>query len=300
MTQRDSLKTRNTNLVAPPLLSPQSKAISPDSLDIAFNMALLKKDYADGVMTKREKNLKRTLKEIQQAKAGLEEAKETFTSLKKAEKSKTTTFKPDRCEKFAADCDFLLSQIDDHIKYEEDKEVFDQQKRAEQKQKAEKADRERKIQELTKEAEVAAEAERREKLAENNAVKAKELADNLRYGMGATGSNKKKKRDGDAMEDDSDDDDDDDDGVVAGDEVEGGGGGGLGDVPSNADLFGGEDSSDDENDMDVDKAAAVAPAPTKESVNKLFEDTDSDDDEEGADEGTAAPMAKKRKVIEEE
>ena len=93
--------------------------------------------------------------------------------------------------------------------------MYDQNKREEQRKKALDAERERKIQELTREAEVAAEAERRENLAKENAVKAMELADSLKYGMGASGT--KKKRDADAMEDDSDDD-----GVVAGAEVGGG------------------------------------------------------------------------------
>ncbi|GMI35724.1 hypothetical protein TrRE_jg2878 [Triparma retinervis] len=101
----------------------QSENITPDSEDIAFN-----------------------------AKVHLEEAKATFEELKKAEKSKTANFKHEKYEKFAEECAFGLSQIGDQIKYEADKEVYDQNKREEQRKKALDSERERKIQELTREA----------------------------------------------------------------------------------------------------------------------------------------------------
>ncbi|GMI40462.1 hypothetical protein TrCOL_g379 [Triparma columacea] len=53
----------------------QSENTTPDSEDIAFNVVLLKNDFAYGVMSKREKDLKRTLKEVQQTKVHLEEVK---------------------------------------------------------------------------------------------------------------------------------------------------------------------------------------------------------------------------------
>jgi len=294
----------------------KSKAFST-ALDTLYNIALLKKDYSMGILSLREKKLKRTLADVKKAKEMLQEAEEVFEELGAMEKDKHIHFSTTKCNFFVEHIKTILTDpsngIESQIEYEKQLTEYEKDKKETQNANAENQRIEKEKKRLAKEEELAEKERMREALAKANQEKAEQLADDLKYGMGGTGGKSKKKNN-----DFADDDDDDDDGVVAGAEV--GGGGDSDDraalAPSNNDLFGGESSDDD----DVFGGAAAAPVPMEvdkaetagqeeggiTAVNKLFEDSDSDEeDKDGGNEkkgeGTEGePSSKRRKVVEDD